>query len=382
MTRPKRWTLFGTALAAIALAATACGGGDETAEGGDSNTAAIVEAAKAELEPLLAGESYGQPQSSGPAPREGKKIWVLSCLESAETCSTPAHATVEAAESLGWDVTLYDTRSEPARIAEAVRQAIAAGADGLTVWGLDCEQIGPQPLRELDEAGIMVSAAESQDCDPPFFDAVVSYSEGEYEEWFRAFGEAQATALVAATEGKAKVILFDAVDIPSLAFPRDGFTEKLAGCPECEIVETVGYTVADLGPKLEQKAQQALAKHPEANAVYVNTDTPLIAGVRTALKASGRADEVVVVAAEGQPWTMADLRAGLPVVGVGGAHAWEGHQIVDNLVRLFAGEEPVSSGIGLQVYDAEHNVPSDVNAAFVPPVDWRAAYSKRWGLDE
>lgn len=109
-----------------------------------------------------------------------------------------------------------DTRSGPARIAEAVRQAIAARADGLTAWGLDCEQIGPQPLRELDEAGVMVSAGESQDCDPPLFDAVVSYSEGAYEDWFRAFGEAQATALIAATEGKARVILFDAVDIPSL----------------------------------------------------------------------------------------------------------------------------------------------------------------------
>jgi ribose transport system substrate-binding protein len=369
-------------LAALALAATACGGGDDSAEGGDSNTAAVVEAANAELEPLLAGESYKEPQSSGPAPQEGKEIWVLSCLEASETCSTPAHATVEAAESLGWKTTLYDTRSEPARIDAAVRQAIAAGADGLTVWGLDCDQIGLTPLRELDEAGIMVSAAESQDCDPVLFDAVVSYSEGEYETWFRAFGDAQATALIAATEGEAKVIFFDAADLPSLAFPQDSFKEKLVTCPECEIVETVGYTIADLGSKLEQKAQQALAKHPEANAVYVGTDTPLVAGIRTALKASGRADEVLVVAAEGQPWTMADLRDGLPVVGVGGAHAWEGYQIVDNLVRLFAGEKPVSSGIGLQVYDEDHNVPSDVEAGFIPPVDWRAAYSKRWGLDE
>jgi ribose transport system substrate-binding protein len=382
MTRPVRWTLVGAVLIALVTAVQACGGGDERTSDSDASTAAVVEAAEAELQPLLAGDSYAPPASSGPMPQKGKEIWVLSCLEAAETCSTPAHATVEAAESLGWDATLYDTRSEPARIAEAVRQAIAAGADGLTVWGLDCEQIGPQPLRELDEAEVLVSAGESQDCDPPLFDAVVSYSEGEYEEWFHAFGEAQATALIAATEGRAKVILFDAVDIPSLAFPRDGFTEKLAGCRECEIVKTVGYTISDLGPKLEQRAQQAVAQHPEANAVYVNTDTALVAGVRTALKASRRADEIVVVAAEGQPWTMADLRAGLPVVGVGGAHAWEGYQIVDNLVRLFAGEEPVSSGIGLQVYDAGHNVPSEGNAAFVPPIDWRAAYRKRWGLDE
>jgi ribose transport system substrate-binding protein len=249
------------------------------------------------------------------------------------------------------------------------------------VWfGLDCEQVGPQPLRELREAGVRVSVAESEDCESPLFDAVVSYAQGSYPEWFRTFGTAQATALIAATEGKAKVIVvYGPIEGLSLRFPRDGFVEKLATCAGCEIVETVEYTLAEQGPALEQKAQQALVRHPEANAIHVVTDSTLTLGVTPALKASGRASEVFVVAAEGQASTMAELRAGtFRGAGVGSAPVWEGYQTVDNLVRLFAGEEPVASGIGLQVYDSDHNVPAD--GGFQPPVDFKTAYRKAWGL--
>lgn len=375
------WVSLLALMVALALAAGACGG-DGTNEGGTGTEAATAPSgdASAELRALLDGESYEEPPASSPKPQAAKKIWVLSCLEASETCSVPAHAAVEAAETLGWDVTLYDTRSEPARIAESVRQAIASGADGITLWGLDCEQIGPQPLRELRAAGVKVSAAESLDCEEPLFDAVVSYAEGPYPEWFTEFGAAQATALIGATEGDAKVILFDGpIEALSLSFPRDGFKEKLeSSCPGCEIVETVEFTVLDLGPALEQKAQQALVRHPEANAVYVTTDGTLAAGVTPALKASGRASDVLVVAAEGQSSTMAEVRAGsFRAVGVGGPHAWEGYQMIDNLVRLFAGEEPVSSGIGLQVWDNEHNVPAE--GGYEPPVDFKAAYRKAWG---
>jgi len=383
--RPRQSIRLGFAtiglLAVLALGLTACGG-DGTSDGGTSAATVDLQQIDDELQTLLAGESYEEPRSSGPAPQEGKKIWVFSCLEAVETCSVPAHAAVEAAELLGWDVTLYDTRSEPARIAEAVRQSIAAGADGVTLWGLDCEQIGPQPLRELREAGVKVSAAESQDCETPLFDAVVSYAEGSYPEWFHAFGAAQATALIAATEGTAKVLVFDGpIEAVSLGIPRDGFKEKLlASCPECEIVETVQFTIPDIGPPLEQKAQQAFVKHPEADAVYVTSDSTLAAGVTPALRASGRASEVFVQAAEGQSSTMAELRDGtFSAAGVGGAHEWEAYQTIDNLIRLFAGEEPVSSGIGLQVYDNEHNVPAE--GRYQPPVDFEAAYRKAWGLD-
>jgi len=371
-------------LAALAVGVAACGGDDETESAAttEATPPAAAEAIEAELQALLDGQSYGVPPASSPTPQAGKKIWVLSCLESVETCSIPAHAMVEAAEALGWEVTLYDTKSEPARTAESFRQAIADGADGVAFFGLDCEQIGQQPLREAREAGMKVSAAESQDCEAPLFDAVVSYAQGSYQEWFRAFGAAQATALIAATEGRAKVILFDGpIEGLSLQFPRDGFKEKLATCPRCEIVETVEYIVADLlGPALEQKAQQALVEHPEANAVYVTNDGTLEAGVTPALKASGRASDVIVAAAEGQASTLGEVRAGsFRAVGVGIPHDWEGYQTIDNLVRLFAGEEPVSSGIGLQVWDSEHNVPAD--GYYQPPVDFEAAYRKAWGLD-
>ena len=227
--RRRSWFGVMTVAVLLVLAAAACGGNSTGETEADAGATAPQPAQNvdAELQALLDGQSYGAPPTSGPEPQAGKKIWVLSCLEAVETCSVPAHAIVEAAEALGWDVTLYDTHSEPARIAESFRQAIAEGADGVAFMGLDCEQIGRQPLEELREGGLKTSVVESQDCEEPLFDAVVSYEQGSYPEWFRAFGAAQATALVAATDGKAKVILVDGpIEALSLGIPRDGFKER------------------------------------------------------------------------------------------------------------------------------------------------------------
>jgi hypothetical protein len=53
---------------------------------------------------------------------------------------------------------------------------------------------------------------------------------------------------------------------------------------------------------------------------------------------------------------------------------------VDDLNRLFSGQSAAQlpdTGIGLQLVDKTHNLPS--SGAYVPPVNFEADYLKVWG---
>lgn len=60
------------------------------------------------------------------------------------------------------------------------------------------------------------------------------------------------------------------------------------------------------------------------------------------------------------------------------AQGWEGYAGIDAINRLLNDEEPVSSGIGQQLFDADHNTPED--GPYVPPFDYEAAYLEAWGV--
>jgi len=106
----------------------------------------------------------------------------------------------------------------------------------------------------------------------------------------------------------------------------------------------------------------------------------LLASALPALRSSGRAKEIVVGAAEGQSGVLDLVREGsIVATGVAVPQAWEGWASVDALNRVFAGEEPVPSGIGLMAYDSDHNLPE--SGPFEFPVDYEAAYREIWGVN-
>ena len=86
-----------------------------------------------------------------------------------------------------------------------------------------------------------------------------------------------------------------------MKYIREGFEQELAKCKTCEVVKTVDFTIPDFGPKLQQKAQGALLQHPEANAIHVPYDTPMLLGIGSAVLESGRNDQLSVIAGEGFP---------------------------------------------------------------------------------
>lgn len=376
------------AVATMALAG--CGGGESTStstsgqgEGGSTSAStsgdeAELSQARQEVAALVKG-TYGTPPKA-PKPEPGKEILVISCGQAISTCSEDVTGAEEAAQKMGWKTQVFDTKGDPSQAAAGIRQAIVAKDDGVLVELVDCRYI-KEALREAKEHDLPVMATESLDCnfrDPSgeaLFAGTMQYVDGEYADWIKAYGEGQANFLIAETDGEAKVIAFVQDGVMGAEIQQEALKKTLEKCPGCEDIE-VPFTFADLETGLQEKTEQALLQHPEANAVYVPYDGVLLSGVSNGVKAAGR--PITVAAAEGNAATIDLVREGVVTGGIGIPMPWDGWAGMDGLNRLFHGVPIASSGVGHQIYDKEHNLPA--SGPYQPPVDFRAAYEKAWGL--
>jgi ribose transport system substrate-binding protein len=345
----------------------------------------MLAAAQREVDRAYKGTDRALPtHASKPTP--GKKVWIISPGQIGESASIATNAAKEAGEAVGWKMTLYDSKLDVANFSLGIRQAIAAKADGVILHSIDCPLV-KQALSEAHAAKVKVLAYYSLDCDDPsahgqpMYDGMVNFGSqfDDYAALIRDWGARKADWVITKTQGKAKVISFKEDELLVVKYIREGFEQELAKCKTCEIVKTVDFTLADLGPKLQQKAQGALLQHPEANAMHVPYDSAMLLGISAALLESGRNDKIEVIAGEGFPSNIQLIRDNK---GQDAANAfpakWTGYAAIDSMNSLFHGEKPQDSGIGYKLIDREHNLPA-AGQGYEPDVDYKAGYKQIWG---
>jgi ribose transport system substrate-binding protein len=408
MLRPS--TVLKAASAAVALMLlTACAASSTESGASEASTQASASAnagqsaensptssydSSANFAALTAG-TYGVVPTGGPAPATGKNIWVISYLQAFSSAAATAAGVEEAAQALGWDVTVFDAQGDPSKANDGINQAIAAGADAFVAIYWDCSAV-KAGLLAAEEAGVVAIADEATDCEgEPLYDYIVSYEpgpdfyEGQTGEFIPYIGGWQrvlADYIAAKTDNQAKVVSFTLTDVAVTVIQNEALKEQLAQCTTCEILEEVQFVSADLGPALQEKAQQAFLKHPDVNAISVEADFVLTGGVIAALKSAGLYGKVVIGGGEGGSETLPLMKeyegwwgfSSLPT-------AWEGWQAVDAANRIFNDQTPDPlSGMGYQIVDKEHNIPS--GDAPQPmrdgePIDFAAEYKAAWGVE-
>jgi ribose transport system substrate-binding protein len=320
------------------------------------------------------------PVEGGPAATPDKSIWIISCGESSSSCARATKGAVEASEAIGWESKVFDTEGDYSQAGEGVRQAIAAKADGIYAYFIDCSYMA-EPLKEAREAGIPVVQAEGVDCsvaDPAAEDLFawsVTYNEGSIVEWLQAWGSAQAAYLITAGEGTGNALFVtDNEAVGTLAL-NEAFETQMQTCTGCTY-SVAGYTFAEQYEGLGQKVSSELLKNPDLTQIGVAYDGILQAGVAEAIQQSG--NQYTVMAGEGQEPTIELVKSGLVAAGVGLDNEQESWSAIDSLNRIFNDVEPVSSGIGIQIYTADVNIPE--SGAYVSPVDYKSAYKSAWGV--
>jgi ribose transport system substrate-binding protein len=373
------------------------GGSSSAAPGGQQAPVAsgVSNQESAALTALYKGTLQLPSSASRPAVT-GKKIVIISAGQSSISSSIPVNAAEQAAKAIGWQVSIYDEQLNPANAPGLLRQAISSGADGIIMDATDCPTI-KGPLQEAKAKGIPVLGIYSFDCnDPqfggggqPLFSGYINYGiKGKTlaqltlaaDKFTESYGAAQADAMIAATNGHAKIIYFNDPEFVVLHYTGEGFLNEIRNkCPGCSVVDKVSFTGTELGSVLQQKASAALLQHPEANAIKSPYTAASILGISAAVSQSGRAGSMYVMGGEGFQPELDLLRAHQGVSAAMIAPSdWTGWAAVDTMNSLFLHKAPAFSGLGWELVDATHNLPA--TGPFLGSIDYKAIYEKAWGV--
>lgn len=372
------------------MSLTACAGKETSAGESSAASSPVVAEATANVERYFAnnGAAFSLPSVSNPDALKGKTLMYLSAGLSSPAGTAGVTALKEVQRELGFNLVTYDGKFTPSKHQEGLRQAVAQHVDAVILFGVDCAG-NEAALREVHAAGIKVIGLNSVDCDATdsgargMFDAQPLYPTGDKPgrggDVWAANGAAQADYLIAKLKGDVKVIQFAVPDFAVTASLGKGFKDHMSKCSTCKIVDTVQVKVADFGPGLQQKAEQALLKHPEANAVEIAYDDLVTLGLSAAITGSGRKDSLLTVAGHGYAATMDLIRQGKGLnAGWVTVFEWDHYAGVDTTLRLFSGQKPAVAGTPTMLYDKDHNMPA--SGGFKPKTDFRSVFDKAWGL--
>jgi ribose transport system substrate-binding protein len=382
-----------TAAVVASMVAAGCGSSgtsSSTASSGTSSSGSDIAAqAAAEMKKLYAG-TYTLPEGASPTPAKNKKIWIVSLGQGAPAMVDMANGMNQAAKALGWKTATYDGKFQPNLWLAGIRQGIAARADGIWLDNIDCKPV-IAALKDAKAAGIPVvinegHACPSKDADLAAYVAsyntkydkgMISKGPGSFDDLNRAWGATGAWNIVAKTKGKAQVLNFVETDNASTLDIGQGVEDVVARCPSCKVLDKVTFVGTDLGPALQQKAQQALLQHPTANAVHGNYDGAITSGIAAALASLSK--RPLLFGVEGFPANAKLTRQGVQTGGGGFDGYWDGWCGADEFVYVFAGKTPRSCGVGVKAWDKNHNLPAP-GKTFTGGLDYPAAYKKSWGI--
>lgn len=377
----QKHSLAGVLGLVVACVLSACTSTADDASGNDPGPSS--DAARQALETAYQGVT-GTPPTEPTTPKPGVKLWVVSCGEQIPSCATPTAAAKEAGEAAGWEVSTCDGQLNPNGWGNCIRQASSAGADVVIPIGIDCVAV-QAPLQEAQAQGLTIIGGGGADCDvvggPKLMDAErLDLADVSIEEYWKLNGELQANWLIGKTDGQAKVLLLNFTDPLWGPWITAGFKEALATCEECEVVETLDVSNADVaGNRLVQKFSSSLLGAAEANAVSMPLAAWLNAGLAQSIQSSGKADSLAVATGFGDASTMQlieDSRFRLGALGY--AIEWGAWGSVDTAIRVLNGEEPLVQGAGFQMVDKDENLPESGN--YTGGVDYEAEYKKAWGV--
>lgn len=393
--RPRGTTLraaaVGALIAASSITLAACGGNSKSDSSSSSTGATSTTVAangdaasyRTTLDKWYKG-TFKEPTGPAVQPAKGKNIWVISTGQSIETSQNASKGMQEAGKALGWNVKIFDGKFDSNRELSGIQQAIADKADGIVLLYIDCAPV-KSGLQQAQKAGIKVVGIESADCNPSLEHVVRYVDDQSFEKWVSdSWGGSQAAWVVGKTDGQAKTIIVAETDLVTTKLVLEGNQRGLAACKTCEVVDVVEFVGADFGPALQQKIEQSLNRHPDANSMIGSYDAVFTSGGgAAALRSTGRVQKVLAVGGEGSTPGMDLIRrhAGMDAC-TGLPTAWEGYAAVDALVRMLTGQDPqqgVDSGIGSQICDREHNMPP-AGESYQAPVDFVSAYKKLWGV--
>jgi ribose transport system substrate-binding protein len=364
---------------------TTTGSATSQPESGSGSGGGALQTATEVVQQAEKGTNRSVDPTSRPAAK-GKHIVVISSGQASISSSVPSNGAVDAAKAIGWQVDLYDTKLNPSLYGPMVRQAIAAGANGIVLDAIDCQTV-QQPLEEAKAKGLVVVAIYAFDCNDPhaggaaqgLYSGFINFGPkaADVDTFTESYGADQANYVIASSNNKAKVIVIQDPEFTVLYYTYQGFKKTIDASGGSQIVDTLNITTTDLATgQLVPKIQAELLRHPEATWIKSPYTYATTLGIAPAL--ASKAGQIDVMGGEGYAPELDLVRQGKVTAANVISSDWTGWASIDTMNSLFLKQKPVDSGIGWTLTDKTHNLP--LSGEFVPAVDYKSAYKNAWGV--
>jgi ribose transport system substrate-binding protein len=241
------------------------------------------------------------PPSGGNKPSQsvGKKTIGLSVL----TMTNPffkviADSVTEEAKKNGYETVVVSGEFDVAKQQNQVKDFIVQKVAAIVLTPCDSKSIGPA-IKEANEAGIPVFTADIASLSP---DAkVVSHIATDNLGGGREAGKAMIEAL---GESGGKIVILDFNVVESCQMRVKGFREVIEAYNAKRAKGKIDIAASLPGQGLKDQgykaAEDALQAHPDMVGIFAIND-PSALGARAALEKAGKADQVKIIAFDGQP---------------------------------------------------------------------------------
>jgi ribose transport system substrate-binding protein len=370
----------------IAVLALAGCGGDDTGGGAAAAPAsgavkAGIEHAKTQIEKYRAVPSFQPP---GPAFDARKAAAGKTLLSIPASSSIPFVQTIQngikgISGQVGMNFIDWPNQGKPVQWVQGMNQALDRKANVINLLaGINPGALGPQ-IAKAEGAGASVVASHLYDVNQPATNGADSVSI-----YYEQAGRLLADWVIAETGGKADVLAVTINEVVSTKPMMTGINDEFAkhcgsGCK----VSSVNTAIADVATRIQPQVQSALVKDPKINyviALYDSAEAPfVVAGIRQA----GAKGRVKVVTFNGTPSVLKMVKAGDVEMDVGESLDWISYGVMDQVMRLAAGMDPVKDPkLPIRIFDE-----SNVDETGTPPTDskgygdsYRDGYMKLWGL--
>lgn len=376
-------------IAMLALGMAACSGDDGAATDDGGASAEVSTEQQQALDAAYAGLGSDLADLADVSVEQGQSLYVISCGEAVPSCSVPAAAVAEAAEAAGWEADVADgnLNSGGTGFADAVGQAVSAGADVIVPIGFPCVAAQTGFTKAHDAGVTIIGGGGVDNCDPQQWASIRYWLDGEDPDTgiWNAQGALQADYAYGKLGDDVKAVVVNATGGPWGQYLVDGFSAELdeLGVDSSEaIVDTIEVSDEENGDgSYVQKVLTELLAHPEANALIIPVDGYLTGGLSQAIVQAGLDEQLLVIGRSGDESAIELITAGDSGFDatVGYASEWGAWGSVDTAIRVLAGQDAADIGEEIQVIDAENNVPDAGD--YTGSIDFASLFKASWGVD-
>lgn len=317
--------------------------------------------------------------TTGPAAQDSKNVQFIAASLRNSGILGVAEGVREASEAIGWNTTIDDARGSDEAIKELLEAALASPPDGLILGGFDANAHASL-LERLRKAGTQIVGWHAGPVPGPIQDAPVFYNVTTDP---LIVARVAAQHAIARSDGKVGAVIFTDSRFGIATTKSDEMKRVVEACDTCRLLEVIDLRLDETATEMPKVVDMLLAKYGDEwsaslgiNDLYF--DDAVVAFSLAGIPPSGRISNIS--AGDGSLTAYQRVRLNnYQAATVPEPLNFQGWQIVDELNRAMAGEDP-SGFVAPTKLVIPENVDEDGGSGniFDPSNNYRESYLAVW----